>query len=270
MLDQEKYEHIIIDKDDGIALLTLNRPAKLNAVNARLHSELSMLFADIQADHEVLAAVITGAGRGFCSGGDFSSTSGLDLSPRNPQQWTGLNMGQETRRIIDTALSLEKPLIAAVNGPAAGLGATIALLCDIIVIGRTARIGDPHAKMGLTAGDGGAFLWPLAIGVHKAKWMLMTGDLIDGEEAARIGLVNKVVDDDQVVNEAKNMARRLAAGAPYAVQSSKIAVNNIIRLFATTVLPASIPMEEVSIQTRDHEEAVKAFQEKRPAKFIGA
>jgi enoyl-CoA hydratase len=159
--------------------------------------------------------------------------------------------------------------VSAVNGAAAGLGATIALLCDVVVAARNARIGDPHVKMGITAGDGGAVIWPLLVGVNKAKYMLMTGDLVTADEAMEMGLVNRVVDEGEALNEATAIARRLGAGAPYAVQSSKVAVNKFIKMVSNLVLPLSLSLEEVSMTKDDHREAVKAFQEKREPKFTG-
>ena len=164
MLDQANYETITIEKrPDGVAVLTLNRPERLNAVNGAMHSELTTIWLDLQADPDVRAAVLTGAGRAFCAGGDFSPSSNMTTK-------TGLPMIQEARRIVDNMLDVEKPIIAAVNGAAAGLGATIALLCDVVIASRNARIGDPHVKMGITAGDGGAVIWPLLVGVNRAKY----------------------------------------------------------------------------------------------------
>lgn len=262
MLRQEDYEAIHIEKSDGVAVLTLNRPERLNAVNGVMHSELTTIFHAVQSDRDVRAAVLTGAGRGFCAGGDFST--GSSMAPK-----TGLTLMQEGRRIVDGILDLEKPLIAAVNGPAAGLGATIALCCDVVIAARNARIGDPHVKMGLTAGDGGAVIWPLLIGVNRAKQLLMTGDLLSADEALQMGLVNKVVDEGQALPEAMAFARRLAAGAPYAVQSTKVSVNKLIKAVSNLVLPLSLSLEEVSMSKEDHREAVKAFQEKREPRFTG-
>jgi enoyl-CoA hydratase len=261
MLKQENYETILIDKSDGIATLTLNRPERLNAVNGTLHSELSTIFLDVQADPDVRVAVLTGAGRGFSAGGDFS---GASMEPKS-----GLSMMQEARRIVDNILDLEKPLIAAVNGPAVGLGATIALCCDVVIAAKNARIGDPHVKMGITAGDGGAVMWPLLIGVNRAKYWLMTGELMTADEAMEIGLVNKVVDEGEALNESMVLARKLAAGAPYAVQTTKVSVNKLIKAVSNLVLPLSLSLEEVSMTKEDHREAVKAFQEKRDPQFTG-
>ena len=261
MLKQENYETILIEKREGIAVLTLNRPERLNAVNGSMHSELSTIFLDLQADGDVLAAVITGAGRGFSAGGDFSGASMATKS--------GLTMMQEARRIVDSILDLEKPLISAVNGPAVGLGATVALCCDMVVASSNARFGDPHVKMGITAGDGGAVIWPLLIGVNRAKQWLMTGDLMLAQEAYELGLVNKVVDDGKALDEAVALASRLSTGAPFAVQSTKVSVNKIIKAISNLVLPLSLSLEEMSMTKEDHREAVRAFQEKREPKFTG-
>jgi enoyl-CoA hydratase len=262
MLRQENYETIQVAKDNGVAILTLNRPERLNAVNGAMHSELMSLFLDVQSDSEVRAAVLTGAGRAFCAGGDFGG--GSDMRSKS-----GLTMMQEARRIVDNLLDCEKPIVSAVNGAAAGLGATVALLCDVVVAARGARIGDPHVKMGITAGDGGAVIWPLLMGVNRAKYMLMSGDLINAEEAYALGLVNKVVDDGEALREATAIARKLAAGAPYAVQTSKTSVNKFIKAVSNLVLPYSLAVEEISMRTSDHREAVAAFQEKREPHFTG-
>lgn len=262
MLRQEDYETIQIEKDNGVAILRLNRPERLNAVNGAMHSELMQVFLDVQADEEVRAAILTGAGRAFCAGGDFGG--GSDMRSKS-----GLTMMQEARRIVDNLLDCEKPIVSAVNGAAAGLGATIALLCDVVIASRNARIGDPHTKMGITAGDGGAVIWPLLVGVNRAKYLLMSGDLVPAEEAFAMGLVNKVVDEGEAFNEALVVARKLAAGAPYAVQTSKTAVNKFIKAVSNLVLPYSLAVEEVSMRTADHREAVAAFQEKREPRFTG-
>jgi enoyl-CoA hydratase len=262
MLRQENYETIQIEKDNGVAILRLNRPERLNAVNGAMHSELMQLFLDVQADSEVRAAVLTGAGRAFCAGGDFGG--GSDMRSKS-----GLTMMQEARRIVDNLLDCEKPIVSAVNGAAAGLGATIALLCDVVVASRNARIGDPHVKMGITAGDGGAVIWPLLIGVNRAKYLLMTGELVSAEDAFAMGLVNRVVDEGMAFEEGLAVARKLAAGAPMAVQTSKTAVNKFIKAVSNLVLPYSLAVEEATMRTADHREAVRAFQEKREPVFKG-
>jgi len=264
MLDQANYEAMLIEKRDGIAVITLNRPERLNAVNPAMHSELTTVFSDVNADPDVRVAVLTGAGRGFCSGGDFGSDRGQRPPPK-----TGLTTMQEARLIVDRLLDCEKPVVAAVNGAAVGLGATVALLCDVVVAARNARFGDTHVKMGITAGDGGAVIWPLLVGVNRAKQFLMTGDLMTADEAYQMGLVNRVVDEGEALNEAMAFARRLAAGPPYAIQSTKISVNKLIKAVSNLVLPLSLAVEEISMSKADHREAVAAFQEKRESNFTG-
>ena len=264
MINQQNYQTIQIEKSDGIAVLTLNRPERLNAVNDTMHSELATLFSDVETDAEIRVAVLTGAGRGFCSGGDF----GPDQD-RSVERKSGLTMMQEARRIVDGILDFEKPLIAAVNGAAVGLGATIALFCDIVIAAKPARFGDPHVKMGITAGDGGAVIWPLLIGINRAKQLLMTGDLISADEAYDLGLVNEVVEEGQALPVALKLAQKLAAGPPFAIQSTKISVNKLVKALSNLVLPLSLALEEISMTKEDHAEAVRAFQEKREPKFSG-
>jgi enoyl-CoA hydratase len=261
VLDPTRYDAIAIDKrSDGVALATLNRPEKLNAVNATLHTELARLTRDADADGDVRVLVITGAGRAFCAGGDFS--------PQNDRE-DGKATLREGRQIVDHLLECSKPVISAVNGYAMGLGATIALLADVVFAARSAVFADTHVKMGIGAGDGGQVIWPLLMGVNRAKYYLMTGDRLTATDAEQLGLVNFVVDDDAVVDEALALAARLAAGPGLAISASKVAVNNYIRVISSLVLPLSLSLEERTLFSQDHREAVRAFQEKRDPTFTG-
>lgn len=261
MLDPSKYEAIAIDKrDDGVAVCTLNRPERLNAVNGVLHNELGQLPRDAMSDSGVRAIVITGAGRAFCAGGDFGPGS----------EWgaqSGVPMLEEARRIVDHLLECTKPVVSAVNGYAMGLGATVALLCDVVVAGRSAVFADTHVAMGIGAGDGGQLIWPLLVGVNKAKFFLMTGDRVGAEEAERIGLVNFVVDDAELMDRALAIATRLAAGPAQAIAASKMAINHWMRSVSGTVLPLSLQLEGACFGSPDNKEAVTAFQEKRTAQY---
>ena len=177
---------------------------------------------------------------------------------------------REARQIVDHILECEKPLIAAVNGYAMGLGANVALLCDVVVAGPSAVFADTHVNMGIGAGDGGQLIWPALIGVNKAKYYLMTGDRLTGAEAEDLGLVNFLVDDDaDVLPRAVEIADRLAAGPPRAIAASKMAINAYLRAVSSVVMPISLAYEDLSMRTEDHKEAVRAFQEKRPPRFIG-
>ncbi len=264
MLRQDKYETMRIDRrDDGIVVVTLNRPERLNAVNGRMHAELATFSRDFANDREMRVLVLTGEGRAFSAGGDFGPGDPIGSNPEGP------TMMIEARQIVDHILECEKPMIAAVNGYAMGLGANVALLCDVVVAGTSAVFADTHVNMGIGAGDGGQLIWPHLIGVNKAKYFLMTGDRLTGAEAEEIGLVNFLVEDDELMDKALEVAAKLAAGAPQAIAASKMAVNAYLRAVSSFVMPISLKYEELTMKSADHREAVKAFQEKRPPEFTG-
>ena len=230
MLDQANYESILIDKrDDGIAIATLNRPVRLNAVHDPMHRELERLPKDFDADPDARVLVVTGAGRAFCAGGDFS---------RDRDRRDGLRpVFVHARYLVHNWLDCEKPVISAVNGYAMGLGATIALFSDVAIAARRAVFADSHVNMAIGAGDGGGVFWPLLIGPHRAKYHLMTGEQIDAETARELGLVHKVVEDDQLMDEALGLAARPAAGPSYAIAASKVPINQWMKSVADIVLP---------------------------------
>ena len=228
-----------------------------------MHYELTTLPRDADADPDVKVLVITGAVCAFSSGGDFGPSD-----ERSPSPQYGNRM-HEPRLVVDSMLDREKPVIAAVNGYALGLGATYALLADVVVSGRSIVFGDTHVRMGISAGDGGGVIWPLLMGVARAKYYLMTGEHIKAEEAERLGLVNFVVDDDALMDRAMEIADRLAAGPSYAIAASKVPINKYIKFVSNIVLPLSLAMEEISMTKHDFREAVAAFQEKREPNFTG-
>ncbi|MFQ5898559.1 MAG: enoyl-CoA hydratase/isomerase family protein [Candidatus Methylomirabilia bacterium] len=258
------YQMVEVKRDGTVLVLTLNRPEKLNAINATLHAELARIFGDVARDPEARAIVLTGAGRAFSAGGDVEWFQELQADPRafDLVQW-------EARKIISDLLDLEAPLIAAVNGHATGLGATLALFCDTIFMADTAKIGDPHVKMGIVAGDGGAVIWPWLVGPAHAKEYLMTGDLLAAQEAERIGLVNHVVPAAESLGRALEFAHRLAGGPILAVKWTKVSVNKLLKAAVNLVLDTSLALEAQTFRTEDHHEAVRAFVEKRSANFQG-
>ena len=168
-----KYETLLVEQDESVLTITLNRPERLNAVDRIMHLELEEVFGEVAYDASVSAVVVTGSGRGFCSGGDVRSMDERGQSNVLERRPMGV-VSQSGRRILHNMMWVEQPIVCALNGVAAGLGATIALFCDIIYASDRARIGDTHVKAGLVAGDGGAVIWPLLIGVAKAKELLMT------------------------------------------------------------------------------------------------
>ena len=263
MPDYSRYETLSIDVQDQVATVTLNRPERLNAVNPQMHRELEELFGAIGYDDDINAIVLTGAGRAFCAGGDVK---GMDARVREGSARIPL---RGAKRLIQSMLEVEQPLIGAVNGDAVGLGATIALVCDIIIAAENARFGDTHIRVGLVAGDGGAVIWPLLVGVAKAKELLFTGDLVDAREAERIGLINRVVPAGKAYDEALALAKRLAAGPTRALRWTKLATNKRLKDEVNLVLDASLAVETLSFATEDHKEAARAFVEKRPPKFTG-
>ena len=177
-------------------------------------------------------------------------------------------MAANGRRIIENMLDVEQPIIAAINGDAIGLGATLALLCDIIVVSEKARFADTHVKIGVVAGDGGAVIWPLLIGPHRAKEFLMRGNFINGAEAGRIGMVNYAVPPEEVAAKAQALAQELADGPTWAIRWSKLAVNKWLKEQANLIMDTGLAYEMMTFKTKDHKEAIKAFMEKRKPDFV--
>jgi enoyl-CoA hydratase len=249
---------------DGILLVTLNRPDRRNAINDVMHRELIELYARIAADTAAECVVITGAGRGFCAGGDFKQ-----MAQNND---AGYDDGFSALFVDSVAmarniLSVRQPIIAAVNGDAIGLGATLGLFCDVVYIAADARIGDPHVQAGLVAADGGVVLWPMLVGVNRAKEYLFTGDLLTATEAERIGLVNHAVPASEVLDQAMATARRLASGASLAIRFNKRLVNKELEERVNRMYEMALAMEAVTFRSADHLEAVKAFGERRSPTF---
>lgn len=264
MKDYSNYKFLKVDFDDSVATITLNRPERRNAAHNPMHQELETIFTDVGAEDEVRAIVFTGAGEAFCAGGDASSMDSGEFNPVGPRiPFNGV------RRLVNSMLDVEQPIIGAINGDAAGLGATLALMCDITYVAETARIGDTHVKMGLVAGDGGAIIWPALIGMARAKQYLFTGDWITGTEAERIGLVNFALPTEEVLSAATAFARRMADGAPMAIRWTKYSMNKLLRDQVNLALDTSMFLEAATMGTEDLKESAAAFLEKRPPVFQG-
>ncbi|HEU0221694.1 MAG TPA: enoyl-CoA hydratase-related protein [Paracoccaceae bacterium] len=261
-MDYGSYQDIRVAQDGRLLTLTLDRPDSLNAVTGRMHRELSTIFGAIAEDDSVDLVVLTGAGRAFCAGGDIGWMQEVLARPGGMA-----GIGKEGKQIVRSLLDLEKPVICRLNGDAVGLGATLALFCDIIIADEAARIGDPHVRVGLVAGDGGAVIWPQLIGYARAKEFLMTGDLMTARQGADIGLINKAVPAAELDAEVRKLADKLLRGAQQAIRWTKVSVNVGLRQLADSILDASIAYEVVSSTLPDHAEAVAAFAEGRRPVF---
>jgi enoyl-CoA hydratase len=257
------YERIKAHRDGRVLTLTLTNQPKMNAVDALMHRELAQIFYDVQEDRDADIVVLTGDGNAFSAGGDIEW---MRRSAEGQEEGPSTNEG---KKVIFGLLDLEKPIIAKVRGPAIGLGCTIALFCDVIFAAETARFADPHVKVGVVAGDGGAVIWPQLVGYARAKEYLMTGDPLTGKEAERIGLINHVIPDAELDARVDAFAKKLAAGAPQAIKYTKVATNLALKALAHTILDASMAYEMMTFATKDHREAVAAFLEKRKPIFTG-
>lgn len=262
--DFSRYERIVATRNGRILTLTLTAPTPVNAVDGAMHHELSRIFLDAQDDPESDLIVLTGAGRAFCAGGD---TAWFKTHIEDPASFRAL--GPEAKRIITSLLDLEKPILCRLNGAAAGLGATIALMCDVVIASDKAVIGDPHVKVGLVAGDGGAIIWPQLIGFARAKELLMTGEMLTAERALALGLVNHVVSLDQLDSKVAEVAGKILANPRWAVRWTKTTANIPLRALAVQLLDAAMAYELLSNTLSDRREAVTAFVEKRAPNLTG-
>ena len=265
MVDYSGYQHILIEKDNGIALLTMNRPEKLNATNFRLHYELSRIWLDLGDDPEVRVAVVTGAGSAFSAGGDFEV---VEQAIGNAEV-VGNNM-KEASDLVYNMINLDKPVISAINGVAVGAGLAVALLADISIASEKARFTDGHIRLGVAAGDHAAVIWPLLMSMAKAKYYLLTCDFLDGKEAERIGLVSLVVPPEELMPKAMEVARKLADGPQPATRYTKKALNQWLRMGAHTAFDYSLAVEMLGFLGDDVREGLAAIKEKRKAQFPSA
>jgi len=262
-LDQ-RYDTLTITRDARLLTITMNRPDFLNAADKVMHEELADVFYEVANDPESDVVVLTGAGRAFSAGGDIGWMQEMIDQPETFEQ-----TGREAKRIVFSMLDLEKPLIARVNGHATGLGATLALFCDVVFASEDAKIGDPHVGIGFVAGDGGAAIWPQLVGFARAKEFLMSGELLTARRAEQIGLINYAVPAAELDAAVGAYCARLLAGATKSIRWSKTAANIELKRIVHGIMDASIAYEAMSNRTSDHQEAVNAFREKRKPQFTG-
>ena len=257
-MEYNDFQHILFERrDHNILWLTLNRPDVLNAANERLHTELVEVWQTIDRDPTVQVAVVTGAGRAFSAGGDLQM---VEDAYRNYEEV--LRILDEARDLVYNMLRCGKPVISAINGAAVGAGLVVALLADISIAGENARLADGHVRMGVAAGDHAAIIWPLLVGMAKAKYYLMTSGFVSGKEAERMGLVSLCVPDDEVHDKAMEVAINLATGPRHAIRFTKRALNQWL-LQAGPVFDHSLALEMLNFFGEDMMAGVEGLRKKQ-------
>lgn len=258
----DRYERLrFADDGDGVRIITLSNPGRMNATDATMHAELATVFADIARDDSVRCVLVTGDDGAFSAGGDLD--------------WIGTQVGdhaqtmrvmREAGDIVRTMIDCDTPIVSAINGVAVGAGLAVALMADISVIDRDTRLTDGHIRLGVAAGDHAVAIWPLLCGMAKAKYYLMTADFLDGAEAERIGLVSRAVAAEEVQPTALDIAHRLARGPRHATQFTKRALNHWLRQ-SLPAFEASLAYEMLDFLGADAAEGHAALVEKRRPDF---
>lgn len=256
------YDTVELTRRERLLIVTLNRPDSLNAVNLQMHEELAEVFQFVAVDPGSDVVLLTGAGRAFSAGGDLHHIAHNAEHPHLFEQ-----EARTAKRIVSAMLDLEKPLVCRLNGHAIGLGATLALLCDVVFAADTAKIGDPHVAIGLVAGDGGAAIWPQRIGYGRAKEYLLTGDLLVATKAAELGLINYALPAAELDPAVDAFCERLLKGATKAIRWTKVLINLELKRIAHSVLDAGIAYESLTVRTEDHLKAIDALKHKRKPVF---
>jgi len=251
-------------RENGVLLITLDRPEKYNAADEGMHSELARVWTDVSADPETRVAVVTGAGKAFSAGGD------LEMVQRMAGDYDRVAyMLTEMSDLVYNLINCEKPVVSAINGVAVGAGLVVALLADISICAEDAQLGDGHVKLGVAAGDHAAIIWPLLAGFAKARYYLLTGEMLSGTEAERIGMVSKALPRDKVLEEALKIAETLATGSQLAIRWTKRVLNNWLKT-AGPIFDQSAAYEMLCFMGPDVVEGAAALREKRPPRFPSA
>ena len=260
-----EYEQLAFERrDNGVLLITINRPDKYNAADEQLHNELSRVFADVCSDEETRVAVVTGAGKAFSAGGDLAM---VERMMGDHERVT--HMLDEMSNLVYSMINCTKPIVSAINGVAVGAGMVVALLADIAICAEDAKLGDGHVKLGVAAGDHAAIIWPLLAGMAKARYYLMTGEMLSGAEAERIGLVARAMPREEVLDESLRVANTMATGSQQSIRWTKRALNNWLRT-AGPIFDQSAAYEMLSFLGPDVAEGVAALREKRDPQFPSA
>ncbi len=264
-MEYSAFEQLTFERrDNGVLLITLNRPEKYNATDEGMHGELARVWADLSRDPETRVAVVTGAGKAFSAGGDLAMVQRMAGDHER-----AAHMLSEMSDMVYNIINCEKPIVSAINGVAVGAGLVVALLSDISICAEDAKLGDGHVKLGVAAGDHAAIIWPLLAGMAKARYYLLTGEMLSGAEAERIGLVSRAVPRDDVLGEALRVADRLGTGSQLAIRWTKRALNNWIKT-AGPIFDQSAAYEMLCFLGPDVVEGVAALKEKRAPDFPSA
>lgn len=266
MADAAEFETLLFSITDGVAELTLNRPDKLNAFCLPMHADLREVLTRVESDEAIRCLLITGAGRGFCSGQDLSERRMSDTTKRVN---LGESLAERFNPLITRILTLPKPVVCAVNGAAAGAGMSLALAGDIVLAGRSAKFLQAFARIGLVPDAGSTYLLPRLVGRARAMGLAMLAEPIDGATAADWGLVWKVLDDDALMPEARALAARLAKAPPLSIAGIKQAISASPENDLATQLALEAELQGKCGFTDDYQEGIAAFLEKRPARFKG-
>jgi enoyl-CoA hydratase len=252
------FDHLHVVTDGAVRIVTLDDPDQMNAFSDELHDEFASFWGEIGQDGEARAVVLTGAGRAFSAGGSIDEFDHYrtDFAARRKTL-------RNARRLVDDMLNLHLPVVAAVNGPAVGLGCTLATLCDIVFIARDTFLADPHVTVALVAGDGSAVTWPFMTSMLRVKQYLLTGDRIPAEQAVELGLANFAVEPDALMADATAFAHRLAALPPQAVQDTKLVLNQILRQASVNVLGYGLAAESQSHDTEEYRAIPEQFRARK-------
>ena len=263
-MNYDSYEQLAIEQHGNILTITINRPETKNAINRGLHEEFSRIFSDVDTDESVDVVILSGSGGAFCAGGDLNWL--LEMHGNVAATSVGI---RRDRKIQHALLDLEKPIIAKVDGPAIGLGCSLALYCDFVYASERSIFADPHVSIGLVAGDGGAVMWPQLIGYARARRYLLTGDAIRAVEAAQMGLITEAVPEAELDEKVAKMAKRLASGATHSIKWTKAAINAGLKVNADAIIDQAAAFENVTQLLDDHRIALEAFQRKEKPRFTG-
>jgi 2-(1,2-epoxy-1,2-dihydrophenyl)acetyl-CoA isomerase len=262
------YKCLFYETRDGIATLTLNRPERLNALGDTLRTDLYDAIVRASSEADVRAIIVTGAGRGFCSGGDVKAMN-EGRSENRPRPMLE-KVAPLRDKVVLAMRDAPQPIIAAVNGPAAGAGMNIALACDMRIASTTAKFGETFVRRGLHVDWGGTYFLPRLIGMAKACELIFTGDVIGAEEALNLGIVSKVVPPEELMPAARKLATAVAAGPPIAIRLAKRALYHNQEVDLRAALEYETYAQNICYETEDAREGIRAFVEKRPPKFQGS